>query len=302
MKLSKQYSKLSQKNLKAVKTKEVYKPTGGPMFKYLITITVFLSAQLTPLYSFADDAVVSEFQRSANEMAQKVAAQKAAADKADKILHINRDIRNDTIILSARLNELETLGEQIPNVREDVVENSARALKASEINNGKENLFETSAVIAVASGIIYSLTKVDVAKVFVTAKEGATARVKPNAVNRALRNVYKNKNLARGTSVIGVLAALVAGGTYLEMHTLSVDEANSIRGLENTYLSQLVTGGKSEHLSDTEIHTALVKNYNDDPAFRDAVVNEVKTIVAETERLNSEINTKKQDIQNSAKL
>jgi hypothetical protein len=272
------------------------------MFKYLLTIVAFLCAQLTPLQTFADNTAVSEFQRSAAEMNARVAAQKAAAERSVKISALNRDIRNDSIVLSARLNELETLGEQVPNVREDVIESSARALKEQEVQSNRDDLLETSAVIAVASGVIYALTKIDIAKAFTTAKAGTNARVKSSPVNRGLRNIYRNRNLSKGASVVGVLATLVAGVTYLDIHTLSLDETNSVRGLENTYLSKLVSEGQADHLSDAEIHANLVKKYNEDPAFREAVVNEVKVIVAETERLNSEINNKKQEIEITAKL
>jgi hypothetical protein len=278
------------------------------MFK-ILTIVAFLSAQVMPLQTFAGDPIATEFEKSAQAMQNKVAKEKAAVEKRAKLAELRGQRRESAIQLAARVEELETLAEQIPNVREDVIEDSARSLQAAEREDDREDLFGISAVVAVASGVVYALTQFDAPKAWahikttkVGAKADATPKVKTTVVSKSLRKVYGNKPLAKGAAVTGVLAALVAGVAYLDSNTMSVQEMSAIETLENTYLSQLVTGNEGARLTEDEIEYALTKKYKDDPAFREAVLNEVRTIVSESERLNSEISAKTAEIESTARL
>lgn len=262
-----------------------------------------------PLQNFASEPISREFERSAKNIEVKVAAEKKALEQREKVASLRRELRDNTILLAARVEELETLAEQIPNVREDVIENTARGLEAAEAEDDKEDLFGISAVVAVASGIVYALTRYDFsnlpskAKIVVASKTkstatkpAATTTTKSTVVSRGLRNVYGNKSLGRGASITGVLAALVAGVAFLDSNTLSIAEISAIENLENIYLSELVSEGQAQYLTENEIEDALTKKYKSDPAFREAVLREVQVIVEDAERLNTAIARKKQEI------
>lgn len=278
------------------------------MFK-LITIVAFIAAQLSmPLQAQSQGPAVSEFEKSAQEIEAKIAQEKAHKEKEKRKEVLKTEIRDRKIVLTARVNELETLANEIPNVREDVIEDTARSITTTENKEKRETVFVTSALVAVASGIVYALTKYDVPKAWAgaaaTQKPASTAtttakpqnlRVKASPVNNALRSVYGNKAVARSSATVGVLAAVVAGLALVDSHTWSLDERAAIRSLESNYLSQLVSGGEAQHLTNDQIEDAL-KRYNKDPEFRAAVINEVKTILAETERLTSEINAREQEL------
>lgn len=271
------------------------------MFK-VITIVAFLTAQLSlPIHTFAAEPVVSEFEKSAKEMEKKVAQEKEAAATKVKKEKLQNEIRKDSILLTARLNELETLAENIPNVRDDVIEDTARAFSTTESQHSKLELAGAAAVVAVASGIVYSLSSFDVARAWAQGKASETktpaanVKVKSSVVNRGLRNIYGNKALSRGSATVGILAVLVAGGAYLSSQRLSPDELSTIDSLERAYLSRLVSGGNAEFLSDDQIEDAL-ENYHTDANLREAVLDEVRTIVAETERLTVDINAKKDQL------
>ena len=280
----------------------------------LLTLVTFISAQLAmPLHSFAQGPVVNEFQKSSQELEQKVAREAAIKEKKDRVQAIKNEIRDKNIVLAARVNQLETLAESIPNVREDVIEDTAEALTLTDRKQKNNDLFNYSAVVAVASGLVYALTQYDVPKAWAqmraTQKVQATAttqkqakaaptpqtRVKSTVVNNGLRSVYGNKVVARTSAGVGILAVLVAGYALIDNRTWSLEERAAIRSLENNYLSQLVSGGQAQHLDDDQIEDAL-ENYHKDAAFREAVLNEVRTIVAETEQLTSDINAKKQEL------
>lgn len=280
----------------------------------LLTLVTFISAQLAmPLHSFAQGPVVNEFQKSSQELEQKVAREAAIKEKKDRVQAIKNEIRDKNIVLAARVNQLETLAESIPNVREDVIEDTAEALTLTDRKQKNNDLFNYSAVVAVASGLVYALTQYDVPKAVAqmraTQKVQATAstqkqakaaptpqpRVKSTVVNNGLRSVYGNKVVARTSAGVGILAVLVAGYALIDNRTWSLEERAAIRSLENNYLSQLVSGGQAQHLDDDQIEDAL-ENYHKDAAFREAVLNEVRTIVAETEQLTSDINAKKQEL------
>jgi len=124
-----------------------------------------------------------------------------------------------------------------------------------------------------------------------TKTAAANVRVKPSVVNRSLRAVYGNKLLARSSATVGVLAALVAGGSYLASKP-SLAERNTVLALERAYLSKLVSGGDSQFLTDDQIESGL-DNYTKDAEFRDAVLEEVRTIISETQKLTDDINAKK---------
>lgn len=268
------------------------------MFK-VITIVAFLTAQLSlPLQAFAAEPVVNEFEKSANEVERKVAEEKEAKEKAEQKRRLHNEIKKDTLVLAARMNELETLAENIPNVREDVIEDTARALNKTESQRNREDTAKVSAAVAVASGIVYALTKFDIARAWAQGKASQTktaaanVKVKSSPVNRGLRAVYGNSTLAKGSASVGILATLVAGGAYLSSKRLSPSERSTIASLEKAYLSRLVSGGDAQFLTDDQIEDALEK-YNEDPEFRDAVLEEVRTIIAETQQLTSDINAKK---------
>lgn len=277
----------------------------------VLTLIAFLSVQIAPMYSFAGEPIVTEFEKSAKELQEKTDAANTAKDKAAKVAELRKQIRDNTIVLAARVEELETLAEEIPNVREDVIEDTARSLQAAETEDDKEDLFGISAVVAVASGVVYALTQVDVPKALASVRastkpktaagNAATVRVKQNSFNRTLKSLYGNQKVARGAAVTGVVATLLAGYAFAGSHTLSLDEIHAVESLENTYLSQLISGGTVSHMSDPEIAHALTSKYDDDAAFRAAVVNEVRTIVAETDRLNDDIAAKKQLIEDTLK-
>lgn len=306
------------------------------MFK-ILTLVAFLSSQIySPHFAYATIAqdpatqenstpaadaqtdeekkasasglVVTEFEKSTRELELKVAREEEQKEKDMRANELKREIRDRVIMLNARVNQLETLANEIPNVREDVIEESAKTILATEEKRDNGKLFGISAVVAVASGIVYALTKYDVPKAIVgaraTHKPASTAtttakpqnlKVKSNVVNNSLRSVYGNQMVARTSATVGILAALVAGYAVIDSYNWSRDDRAAIRSLENNYLSKLVSQGQAEHLTSDEIEDAL-KRYDKDPELREAVLEEVRTIVSETDRLISEINEKKQEL------
>ena len=252
--------------------------------------------------------VVTEFENSTREIEQKVAKLEEQKEKDAQAKQLKAEIRDRVIRLNARVNQLETLANEIPNVREDVIEESAQTILASEERKDNGKLFGISAVVAVASGIVYALTKYDVPKAIVgakaTHKSAASAqttakpqnlRVPSTVVNNSLRSVYGNQMVARTSATVGVLAALVAGYAVVDSYNWSSDDRAAIKSLENNYLSLLVSNGQAEHLTNDEIEDAL-ERYHEDPELREAVLEEVRTIVSETDALISEINEKKQEL------
>jgi hypothetical protein len=267
------------------------------MFK-VFTIIAFLSAQLSlPSFAYANDPILSEFQQGAKETEEQVAKEQAAKEEKERVQDLKNSIRDNTLMLAARVEQLETLSEKVPNVSEDTIEDSLRNLRAAEREDDKEDLFGISAVIAVGSAVVYALTKYDFPRAVVVAKSGPNAKVKTTAVNKSLRSVYGNKTVAKAAGVTGILAALLAAYTFADSKTLSPAEVAAIETMENNYLSRLVSAGQYEHLTGSEIDAAF-DNYKDNPEFRQAVINEVQVIVSEVSRLDNEIRTARQEIAN----
>lgn len=270
----------------------------------ILTLTAFAFTQLSLPYSYAQSnaqPVVNEFERSAQKMEEKIAAQKAAAEKKAQSQRLKNEIRKDVVTLTARTNELETLAENVPDVSEDVIESTAKSLRTTEEEYENRQTMQTASVVAVASGLVYTLTKFDAARAIAQGKASqsktaaANVRVKSNPFNKGLKYLYGNNLVSKASATVGVIALAVLGVSYFENKPFSPTEIAAVKSLEHSYLSSLVSGGDTEYLSEEQIEDAL-ETYQENAELRAAVLNEVRTIVAETERLTNSINSKREQL------
>jgi hypothetical protein len=325
------------------------------MIKHAVTLIAFLSSQfMTPQILFAQDSrgeepptqveqqkdrtvIQSEFKKGVKKIEdqvkyenrkQQIAEQKK--ELKENKAKIKNDIRDNLVVLNARLAELNYLADYL-DINEGARKLVARSIKREEPPSRLNQLAAVSAIIAVPSVVAYGIGRYapvvtpveapvasapEVTPTTPTAEPNPPAGAEtanvpsksPSTTQKVLENTRKTSasiydstrrflseaKVRKTTGIVAAVSVLTAAAALGLNYYLEAPYRDAASNLSRIYLSQLVTNDQNHYLSNHQIDAFLTERLQE-PGFADRVAEELNTILNQTQQKIDEIHSKQMD-------